>query len=295
MFAKCLKHEMKATARVLLPLLICMVAVSIAATLSLGGLLSLESAYMGGITDSGEIEMAPSQNGGTLYSILDALTTLLVIAFFVVLIIAVVSVFVLMVRRFYTSFFTDEGYLTFTLPVTVDCHILTKAVSMIIWNVASYAAMGASILIFVLGIFWSIPEAFEIDEYTKLYINQALDRFGDIFGSTVVFGILQMIASNIASFMLLYFSISVGCMLTKKHRFIVCAACVFVISGVVSEIMAIATELLSVPFQNMGYSEENVKLLAMAVMLISTVLYIVQGVGCYFGTRWILKNKINLE
>ena len=59
--------------------------------------------------------------------------------------------------------------------------------------------------------------------------------------------------------------------------------------------MAIATELLSVPFQNMGYSEENVKLLAMAVMLISTVLYIVQGVGCYFGTRWILKNKINLE
>jgi hypothetical protein len=25
------------------------------------------------------------------------------------------------------------------------------------------------------------------------------------------------------------------------------------------------------------------------------LLYAAQGVGCYFGTRWILKNKINLD
>ena len=84
-------------------------------------------------------------------------------------------------------------------------------------------------------------------------------------------------------------------MIAKKHRFLVCAASYFVISGVVSEIMTIATGVMSGVFAGMAYNENTLDLYGMTIMLISTVLYIAQGVGCYFGTRWILKNKINLD
>ena len=295
MFAKCLKHELKATSRVLVPLFICMIIVSIAATVCFGALMALEGVTVDNMTENGEIIIGEAQEQSLLYNVLDIVTMLLFIAFFVVMIMSVVSVFVLMIRRFYTSFFTDEGYLTFTLPVTVDCHILTKSVSMMIWNVISYVAMVISVAIFIFGLYLSIPEAFEIDEYVKVALEQVFDEFGRIYGSTIAFAVVQSVVSSIASFLLMYFSISVGCMLTKKHRFIVCAACVLVISGVVSEIMAIATEIIAVPFRNMEYSDESMGLLMMTALLISTVLYIAQGVGCYLGTRWILRNKINLD
>jgi hypothetical protein len=42
-------------------------------------------------------------------------------------------------------------------------------------------------------------------------------------------------------------------------------------------------------------SASAVDLMYMTIMLITTVVYAVLGVGCYFGTRYILKNKVNLD
>jgi hypothetical protein len=298
MFAKCLKHEMKATARVLLPLIVCMIVISIAAAASLGGMLNVmfETGFdQGELPENGAITLQPMPEQSAAYNVLSVVTAVLFMAFAVVMIVSVISCFVLVVRRFYTSFFTDEGYLTFTLPVTMDCHILTKTVSMLIWNFASYIAMLISIGILILGLYISVPEFFSMDAYTKQYLEQIFKQFGDVFGGTIAFGIIQTIVSTIASSLLLFFSISVGCMLAKKHRFIVCAASYFIISAVISEVTAIVTELVAMQFYNIESTAENANLLAMTIVLVSTVLYIAQGVGCYFGTRWILKNKINLD
>ena len=297
MFSKCLKHEMKATKRVLVPLIVCMLVVSIATAVCLGGLLS----YMGDdvvgdtMVDLGENSGAAAEESGT-FRILEVATVLLFMIFVGIMIACVITVFVLMVRRFYTSFFTDEGYLTFTLPVTVDCHLLAKTVSMFIWNAISYIAIAISFGILFLGIYISVPDFFALDDYTKQFLEQLLAEAGDVFGGTIAFGIVQSIVSTIASCLLLYFSISVGCMLAKKHKIIACIASYFIISSVISEIITIASELIyEYCAKNIEATAENSNLLAMTVLLIFTVLYILQGIGCYFGTRWILKNRINLE
>ena len=297
MFAKCLKYEMKATSRVLVPLLICMLVVSIATAVCLGGLLSNIGDDIVGdaVVDlGGSSEAVTEESDG--FKILEVATVILFMLFVCVMIACVIAVFVLMVRRFYTSFFTDEGYLTFTLPVTVDCHLLTKTVSMFIWNAVSYIVIAVSFGILMLGIYIAMPDFFAIDDYTKRYLEEALAQVSDIFGGTIAFSIIQMIVSTIASCLLLYFSISVGCMLAKKHKIIACIVSYFVISGVISQVITIVSEIVYEQFaRNIEATVENSNLLAMAVLLIFTILYVVQGIGCYFGTRWILKNKINLD
>ena len=299
MFSKCLKYEMKATMRVLVPLIICMIVVSIATAVCLGGLLSYS--YIGDanagdamIEIDGSGEASPAEDGA--FYLLELATVLLFMIFVGIMIACVITVFVLMVRRFYTSFFTDEGYLTFTLPVTVDCHLLTKTVSMLIWNFISYLAIAISFGILFLGIYISVPDFFAIDEWTKQYLEKFFEQVGDIFGGAIAFSIIQSIVSTIASCLLLYFSISVGCMLAKKHKIIACIASYFIISSIVSEIITIVSGIIYDHFaKNIEATAENSNLLAMTVLLIFTLLYVAQSVGCYFGTRWILKNKINLD
>ena len=50
--------------------------------------------------------------------------------------------------RFYKNLFTDEGYLTLTLPVTPSQHLLAKTISGTFWVVLSYAVITISIYMF---------------------------------------------------------------------------------------------------------------------------------------------------
>ena len=306
MFSKNLKHEMKATSRVLVPLLACVLILGIVLGLAFGGIGALanmnETEAPGEAPENGELGEEDINTGVQVNSaadvvafIIGAIFIILVIGFFVMMCVCAVAVFVLMVRRFYSSFFTDEGYLTFTLPVTVDCHILTKTVSMMIWTVISDVVILVSLGAFFGGIYIITPESFTMSEYDKLVFEAVISQIFEMYGGSIVFGIISAIFSGIASYLLLFFSISVGCMLTKKNRFIVCAASYLIINGVVSQIITTVMGVLSFVFSGMEVNESMFDLYGMTIMLVSTLLYIAQGVGCYFGTKWILKNKINLD
>ena len=57
----------------------------------------------------------------------------------------------------------------------------------------------------------------------------------------------------------------------------------------------IGTTMVSIPLMSMELTPESLDLIGMANMLVSTILYLLQGVACYFATRWILKNRVNLD
>ena len=140
MFGKSLKYEFKAVSRKIVPLFITVLVISVLLGVTF-------------IIDGRVLPSAPkTENPYAAERIIDLMQWILVAGLIVMIFVVSIAVFVLMLKRFYSSFFTDEGYLTFTLPVSVDCHLMTKIVSMLIWSffsgivtILSYLIIGGGI------------------------------------------------------------------------------------------------------------------------------------------------------
>ena len=123
MLGKLLKHEFRATGRTMLPLYGAVVVLAVLANVSIRML---------------------SGNVGPLLSIFFGL---IVAAFGICVVAAGVMTIVLMVKRFYTNYLKDEGYLMHTLPVSVHALVWSKMIVSIVWFAATFAVIGLVLLL----------------------------------------------------------------------------------------------------------------------------------------------------
>ena len=121
MLGKLMKHEFRATARIMLPVMGAMVALALLANLSIRGL-------------AGNLSDIP---------MLRILFVLIIIFFGVAVVATAVMSLVIMVSRFYRNLLKDEGYLMFTLPVSVHELIWSKLIVSLVWF------LGTGLLIFL--------------------------------------------------------------------------------------------------------------------------------------------------
>ena len=115
MLGKLMKHEFRATARIMLPVMGAMAALALLANLSIRGL-------------AGNLSDVP---------MLKILFTLIIIFFGAAVVATVVMSLVIMVSRFYRNLLKDEGYLMFTLPVSVHELIWSKLIVSLVWFLAT--------------------------------------------------------------------------------------------------------------------------------------------------------------
>lgn len=115
MLGKLMKHEFRATARIMLPVMGAMMALALLANLSIRGL-------------AGNLSDVP---------MLKILFTLIIIFFGAAVVATVVMSLVIMVSRFYRNLLKDEGYLMFTLPVSVHELIWSKLIVSLVWFLAT--------------------------------------------------------------------------------------------------------------------------------------------------------------
>ena len=109
MLRKLLKHEFRATGRIMLPLFLILLATSVGANLSIRGMLDTDNRF------------------------LNILGSLLIVAFVVAVIGVCVMSMVVMVQRFYKNLLQDEGYVMMTLPVSTHQHIWSKLIVSAVW------------------------------------------------------------------------------------------------------------------------------------------------------------------
>lgn len=95
MLRKLLKHEFRATARIMLPLYLVLLVTAVGANITTQGL------------------------SNSSYQILRLLGALLAMAFGIAIIGVCVMSLVVMVQRFYKNLLGDEGYVMLTLPVNL--------------------------------------------------------------------------------------------------------------------------------------------------------------------------------
>jgi len=124
MLGKLIKHEFRATGRLILPLMAAVLALSVLAGVAVK------------VVDTNETS-----------AFIRTISVFLIIGFIVALIAISVVVFVQMIGRFYKNLLGDEGYLMFTLPTTPDAIIWSRLIVSSVWFVAVSILCFAAMLV----------------------------------------------------------------------------------------------------------------------------------------------------
>lgn len=187
------------------------------------------------------------------------------------------------VIRFYKNTVSDEGYLTFTLPVKVEAMVFSKFLVASIWQIVTVALSALSLfLVFV-------PGHIEMKEVTNI-ISLLSEEFGTLFPVFFV----MIFFSMMYQLLMYYLSVAVG-QLFGTYKIVGAVVAYCIISFALEMVM---TVIILVVFAIIGFDKMDAIMSTMDGMtkfyLISIGWTIALGIGEYFGVCYLLKKKLNL-
>lgn len=270
MLKKLMKHELRATSRTMLPMLLFVLAAAVGGNLSVNRLLESASKPM------------------------NAIGVFLLILFVVAIMSSCIMAFVLMIERFYKNLLRDEGYLMMTLPVSVHQHILSKLLVSLIWFFAVAAASCISLVIL----------AFRVDLVKEVFLLLSSLRLHDMTltaNPVHVAAFLLEVALMLTAIMayvclLLYAAMSIGHSFTHRKGLLTIIA--FFALGMTYSLLENVSLILvgSISlggFRNWFDSLPTLVQLHLAPLGI-TGLILIPCALYYAVTAYFLKNRLNL-
>ena len=277
MLGKLFKYDMKALLRMMLPLMLSVLGTTLVVTIALRILVEMSQSSH---------RMEDPFTGLFMMSLgLLAFATVMALLAFVV----IATVFVL--YRYYKNLFTDEGYLTFTLPVTPGQILFSKAASGIIWlAIAAVIAVVCAELIFVGG-----GDVAQMAQQILSWMRYALGNMGLDGGLYAAEAIVSIVVSLIYSVLLYYLSITIGSTVARRHKVM---ASIGIYMGIQLALSIVSSLIQVFPMMYMessvlgtGYTTWMLHLTS----IINLVLSAGVAVGSYFACRAILTRRLNLS
>lgn len=266
MFAKLLKHEWRSTAGILGILSAAALAAGVAGTVIIrikANDLSYHLSSTVGMT-------------GVMFCIIMAL---IAYAF---------AVPVILLVRFYKHKFTDEGYLTFTLPVNSHQVFLSSLLNMVIWSLIS--ALVISVCVFMMVYIGPATEGFS----TMTWIDDlsGMLDFSDYTDYWYIY-VLQAVISPLYSMIAALTCLTVGATAAKKHKVLTAFGAYYALSFVVGILEGLMTSGITEAYANSWFTADGPFMAQMTAL--SLALQLAVAVGCYFLSTWLMKRKLNLN
>jgi hypothetical protein len=273
MFAKLLKHEWKATSGLL-------------------GIVSLAALGVGALLTA-LIRFANSAPANMPDLVWAPVSTIIVGGFLAIAAYAMGTQIVLLMR-FYKNKFSDEGYLTFTLPVTAHQILLSSLLNYLIWTVISVLVVVAAFAMVILV--GSAPAGSFIN-------REVLDGMSLVFKAMLqqeeVPGFLismlgSLVVTSLSALILVHAAITMGAVIAKKHKILAAFGCYYgfsMILGIINSVLTVGIGMMGTMFV---VTPENVFSGMNVVLLIEMVIYLAVAVSGYFLTHYLMKNKLNL-
>lgn len=268
MLRKLMKHELRATGRVMGPMI----------------LLVLVAAVGGNISTYRLLE---SGNG-----VLSTLGVLLLMLFVIASIAICIVAFALMVQRFYKNLLRDEGYLTMTLPVSVHEHIWAKLLVTLIWWVVVTLAVAAALFILVFN-----PHM--MGEIGELLAHLSLGDLPLSLGQVALFGletVLMLLVGCAEVCLHFYAALAVGYSFTH-HKDALSVAGYFALSLVLYLLQSATVYLLNL----VGFDGIHLWMQSLAPMtqthltLLGVTAALAVPAAIYYAvTAHFMKNRLNL-
>ncbi len=277
MFKKLLKYDFKAIAKSAIPLSIAALAGSV-----IGGIST-------NLLDHGALKNSPFQG---LLAIAYALGIMVIVA-------AVLGIHILVYSYFYKNLFTDEGYLTFTLPAKRSSVLLSKTLNAFIWIVLAgvLAAVLSVVLSILAGGFKEI-----VSVLRAIFSIFQINSFEEAMWLTIflIEGILLAIATTAMQINLIQFCITFGATLAKKHKLLAAFGIYYAVNAVLSfsgQILIISfAQVITKSLVNLSDFNTTIFLSITALTLLAVFL-IVAGitVGFYVLSLRRIKKNLNIS
>lgn len=281
MFAKLLKHEWRAT-RSMIGLLCVIILVS---GLMIGGvmhyLMRLENGGNFALIVAEEEEELSEESDDEVVVIISSL--LLIAGIMAIAICGAGSVFVV-IWRFYKSRFSDEGYLTFTLPVNhhqlLLSSILNSVFSVLIVVAACFTAVGIVVVLFLsafpLKLIWA-----DVLMSAKQILNQIWESLCENAQEVTMVAASALVGA-VASLIELMLAVTIGAMIAKKHKILAAVAVYYGINLALSFVQSMfaATVIFS---QNFNWLMGSTILVSLAA-----------ATGGYFLIYYLTSRRLNL-
>lgn len=288
MLGKLLKHEWKSTWKVGCILLLGLVLVS----------------FFGWFSFQAPVWKAMAEDSYyTGFSIWDLVSVWTIIMYFIMLIGLNYGIIIYMAVRFYKTMYTDEGYLTHTLPVSKHEILVSKILNSSLWYLLMTLGVFLSVFVLVFSMVGALmPEGYswayiweqispEMDYINEMFREIFGMGVGGYFGMLIVFSLIQPICGMV----IIFGAISMGQLFTK-HRVlmaIVSYVGIMIAAGMVSSVVQgvfSVSRMVKMESSNaMAGSYMNM------TMWISMLLSMVEAGIMYYVSYYVTSRKLNME
>ena len=280
MLGKLIKHEFRATGRLMAPLFGALVLLAL-------------------VVRANDLVF---QHVESYSAFLNILNTLLIIAYVLALLGVMVFSTVLMIKRFHQNFLTDEGYLMFTLPTSVHSLLWSKLITAALFFIFTFLAEALSVAIVV----WRGGLAREMfTGFADLF--RAMDSYYMANGLAFALEMLALLfVSLLVTCLLFYAPMSIGYSFAN-HKGLLSVVFYFVIQAVL-QIFGVAVlagavnetafhRLLTDAMDNLGRIDTPVTAMQAAhgTMLLALFTELFLGAILYLLTYFMLRKHRNLQ
>ena len=231
MLKKLFKHDFRALSRTLFPLQVGILGGGLVATLLSALSIRLSDASWAGTSGSNLLK-------GLLMAVSVTSAVLIGVAIMASLIVTLIFI----CYHFYRSFLSDEGYLTFTLPVKTSDLIWSKLFSGMLWMLINSVVVMIALLIYsVFGTTTNTLVNTEVLQAFRMFFTDVIPQVAQYVSiplMTVECVIICIIALA-AQLLQIYFAVIVGGQVAKKHRILAAIGMYLLINmgvGIVSSV-----------------------------------------------------------
>ncbi len=213
----------------------------------------------------------------------EILTVSMVMVYVLSVIAVGIGTHIYLAMRFYKNMYTDEGYLSFTLPVKSWEHIVSKGLIAIAWMVIDGVVIFASIMLL------AIPK----QEYME-FVNSITHANWEWL---YIVEVMAAVVVGLCAVPLTYYvSISIG-QLFKNHKMLF-SVIVYVVIKNVQQVLGVVVTVISMLPSAMGNMDDSTSAsmtVVNSMMGGSLLLQLVSCVGFFLAIKFIMDKKLNLN
>lgn len=267
MFAKLLKYEWNSVKGLLLPLSLAALGLG-----ALGGLMMWLLQTTSENAESDRVFLPLAFFGLVLVGIIIGLVAY------------AVAVWILLLYRFYKRHFSQEGYLTFTLPATTHQILLSSITNIVLWSLICIVTLTVAGGMILLPVIHLNQDAIVDRQTMQTFLEEFSHMYPKGYGAAYLFSVA---ASAVSALMLPLLCITVGSIVAKKHKLLASFGVYYGINVLISTVSGVLTAAGTI------FSSDNNRILLMATVL-PAVIQLCIGIGSYCIMHMLADKNLNL-